>query len=110
MLPTLPDLEVQVISGGITGGADIADDLALLHFLPNGHADGGTMGIQSVISIVVLHLDVVPIPAAPGVDGVGYGDGPIRCRKNGRSFRRSDVGSAVIGNFSSKGVLTVSKP
>ena len=80
-LPILPDLEVQVISGRIAGGADIADYLALLHFLPNGHADGGTMGIQSVISIVVLHLDVVPIPAAPGVDGVGNGDCAIcRCQ------------------------------
>ena len=70
-LPILPDLEVQVISGRIAGGTDIADDLALLHFLPNGHTDGGTVGIQGVIGIVVLHLDVVPIPAAPGVDGVG---------------------------------------
>lgn len=62
--PILPDLEVQVVTGGISGGADVADHLALLHFLPNRYADGGTMGVQGIEGIVVVYLDVVPIPAA----------------------------------------------
>ena len=108
--PILPDLEVQVVTGGISGGADVADHLALLHFLPNRHADGRTMGVQGVEGIVVVYLDVVPVPAAPAVDGVGDGDGSVCCGQDGGSARRADVGAAVVGNFSSKGVLTVSKP
>lgn len=44
-LPILPYLKVQVVAGGISGGTHIADHFALLHFLPNGYADRGTMGI-----------------------------------------------------------------
>ena len=62
--PILPDLEVQVVTGGISGGSDVADHLALLHFLPNRYADGRTMGVQGIEGIVVVYLDVVPIPAA----------------------------------------------
>ena len=97
--PILPDLEVQVVAGGISSGADVADHLALLHFLPNRHADGGTMGVQGVEGIVVVYLDVVPIPAALRIDGVGYGDGSVCCGKDGRTFRRGDVGSAMVGDL-----------
>ena len=76
--PILPDLEVQVVTGGISGGADVADHLALLHFLSHGHADGRTMGVQGVKGIVVIEFDVVSIAAAPRVNGVGNGDGTIR--------------------------------
>ena len=68
------------------------------------------MGIQGVMGIVVLHLDVVPIPAAPGVDGVGYGDGPIRCRKDGRAARSANIGSAMVGNLPGEGIFPVPKP
>ena len=85
-------------------------DFALFHFLPYGHADRGTVGIQGVKSIVMVYLDIVSIPAAPSVDGIGNGDCAI-CRCQNRCTTRSaDIGSAVVGNFSSKGVLTVSKP
>ena len=109
-LSVLPYFKVQVVSGRIAGGTDITDDFALFHFLPYGHADRGTVGIQGVKSIVMVYLDIVSIPAAPSVDGIGNGDCAI-CRCQNRCTTRSaDIGSAVVGNFSSKGVLTVSKP
>jgi len=108
--PILPDLEVQVVTGGISGGADVADHLALLHFLPNRYADGGTMGVQGIEGIVVVYLDVVSIPAAPRVDGVGYGDGSVCCGKDGRTFRRGDVGSAMVGDLPGKRIFPVAKP
>ena len=66
-----------MVSGRIAGGTDITDDFALFHFLPYGHADRGTVGIQGVKSIVMVYLDIVSIPAAPSVDGIG-GRGWIR--------------------------------
>ena len=68
------------------------------------------MGIQRFVGIVVLYLDVVPISAAPGVDGVGNGDGPVRRGQDGGSARRGDVGSAVIGNLPGERVLPVTEP
>ena len=53
---------MQVVSGRIAGGTDITDDFALFHFLPYGHADRGTVGIQGVKSIVMVYLDIVSIP------------------------------------------------
>lgn len=53
---------------------------------------------------------MVPIPAAPRVDGVGYGDGPVCRGKDGRTFRRGDVGPAVVGNLPGEGIFPVSKP
>lgn len=47
-LSVLPYFKVQVVSGRIAGGTDITDDFALFHFLPYGHADRGTVGIQGV--------------------------------------------------------------
>ena len=87
---------MQVVAGGIPSGADITDYLALLHFLPYSHTDRGTMGIQGIEGIVVVYFDVVPIPAAPRVNGVGNGDGTIRCRKNGRTARSADIGSCLL--------------
>ena len=68
------------------------------------------MGIQSVEGIVVVYLDVVPIPAAPRIDGVGYGDGSVCCGKDGRTFRRGDVGSAMVGDLPGERIFPVAKP
>ena len=101
---------MQVVSGRIAGGTDITDHFALFHLLTYGHADRGTVGIQSVEGIIVIYLDMVSIPTTPRVDGISNGNCSICGRKNGRPARSADIGSAVVGNFPSKGVLTVSKP
>ena len=77
-LPVLPHLEVEMVSGRVPGGAYIANHLALLDLLACHHTDGGTVGIQGFIGVVVAHFDVVPVSAAPGVYPVGDGDGAIR--------------------------------
>lgn len=108
-LPILPNFKMQMVSGRVAGGTDIADHFALLHFLPHGYADRGTVGIQGVEGIVVVELDMVSIPTAPRIDGVGDGDGAVRSRKDGRSTRSADIGSAVVGNFPGEGVLPVAE-
>ena len=57
----------EVVSGRVPGGAYIANHLALLDLLACHHTDGGTVGIQGFVGVVVAHFDVVPVPAAPGV-------------------------------------------
>ena len=99
-----------MVAGGISSGAHIADHFALFHFLPHGHADGGTVCIQGFVGIVMSYLDVVSIPAAPRVDGVGNGDGSIRCGKDRRAARCADIGSVVVSDFPGEGILTVPKP
>ena len=98
-----------MVSGRISGCTHIADHFALLHFLPHGYADGGAVGIKGFIGIVMLYLDVVSIPAAPRVDGVGDGDDAIRRRKDGRSTRSANIGSVVVGDFPGEGVLPVAE-
>lgn len=71
---------------------------------------GGTVGIQGVEGIVVIYFDVVSVSSAPGVDSVGDGDGSVCGRKDGGSSRSADVGSAVVGNLPSEGVLPVAEP
>ena len=109
-LPVLPHLEVEVISGRVPGGAYIADHLALLDLLACHHTDGGTVGIQGFIGVVVAHFDVVPVPAAPGVYPVGDGDGAIGGRKDGGAARSADVGAAVVVDFPSEGIRPVAEP
>ena len=82
-LPVLPHLEVEMVSGRGPGGTYITNHLALLDLLACHHTDGGTVGIQGFIGVVVAHFDVVPVSAAPGVYPVGDGDGAIRSRKDG---------------------------
>ena len=83
-LPVLPHLEVEVVSGRVSGGAYIANHLALLDLLACHHTDGGAVGIQGFIGVVVAHFDVVPVPAAPGVYPVGDGDSAICSRAGGK--------------------------
>ena len=101
---------MQVVSGRIAGGTDIAYHFALFHFLPYGYADRGAVGIQGVKSIVMVYLDMVSIPTAPRVDGICNGDCAICRCQNRCTTRCTNIGSAMIGDFPSKGVLTVSKP
>ena len=63
-----------------------------------------------VSKVVVVYLDVVSIPAAPRIDGVGYGDGSVCCGKDGRTFRRGDVGSAMVGDLPGERIFPVAKP
>ena len=74
------------------------------------------MGIFTVLaiaihnSIIVAYLDMISISTAPRVDGISNGNCAICRCQNWCTTRRSNIGSAMICNFSSKGVLTVSKP
>ena len=57
----------------------------------------------------MIQFNMVSIAATPRVDGVGDGDGAVRRRKDGRSPRSANVGSAVIGNLPGEGVLPVAE-
>ena len=109
-LSVLPHLEVEVVSGRVPGGAYIANHLALLDLLACHHTDGGTVGIQGFVSVVMAHFDVVPVPAAPGVYPIGDGDGAIRSSKDGGAARSADVGAIVVVDLPSKGIRPVAEP
>ena len=108
-LPILPHLKVEMVSGRASGSAHITNYLALFHFLSYSHADRGTVCIQSVEGIIVVELNVVSIPAAPRVDGVGNGDSTVCCGPNGSFTRCADIGSVVVSDFPCEGILTVPK-
>ena len=67
------------------------------------------MCIQGLVGVVMPYLDVVPIPAAPGVDGVGNGNGAVRSRKDGSTAWSADIGSVVVGNFPGEGIFPVAE-
>ena len=60
-LPVEVHLEVQVIAGGVSGQADVADDLPLLHVLTLGDGKGAEMGVRGLEAVAVVDHDVEPV-------------------------------------------------
>src|SRR5688572_1676565 len=84
-------LEVQVVAGGRTGGADPADHLPLAYLLTRTHADGGLVRIagREALPLVpaVVETGVVAVPAVPaGAQDLARGRGEDR-----RAAARRDV-------------------
>ena len=55
----LPHLQMQVVSGGIAGGAHITDQFALLHILARTGSHRAHVRVQGGIGIAIGHFAVV---------------------------------------------------
>lgn len=104
-----PHLKVQMIPRAVSGTADITDHLTLPHGLTGYHTNLGTVGIQGVICLIMLHLNEVPIAAAPRVGGISKSDGAVCGSQDRRPFRRGNIGADVGADFPRNGVDTLAK-
>src|SRR3546814_6430436 len=81
------DLVVQVRPGGAAGGADVADDLALLHAGALGDALGDALhvGVRGLVGRAVAQAHVLPVAAvAAGVVDDAVAGGIDRRAAGGR--------------------------
>src|SRR5690554_2311619 len=88
-------LEVQVASGGSSGGPDTCDDLANGHVLAVADADSAAhdVGVRGGEAIAVVDLDEVAVTAVPArVDDPAAG-----CSVDRRIAARAEIGSHVPG-------------
>ena len=78
-------------AGGVAGGADIADGLALRDVIADRHGQGRLVCVEGGIAVAVVDDDVI----APGA-GIGRGRDRAGLRgKDGRTGRRAEVNAVM---------------
>lgn len=95
------DLEVEVGAGGVAGGADVANHLALAHARAAGDGEGAHVRIERHAAAAVVYHDVVAVAVAVvGDDGSDAAVGG----EYGRTARRANVLARVEAHLVEDGV------
>ena len=61
LVSAIPHLKMQVRPGRVSGRSHFRDDLALLHGLPGGYRQNGTVPVQGFIPVTVRDPDIIPV-------------------------------------------------
>ena len=87
------DLEMQMRSAGMAGGADGANHISLAYALATAHVDRAQVGIQRLEVIAVIHHNHIAITVVipPGVD-----DHTCICGVDCFPFISGDVDTPVV--------------
>ncbi len=97
VLDAVTDFEVDVGPGGLTGAADVGDDLALLHVVADVGDDLGGVAVERLAAVGVLNDDVVAVASVPSAC-LGDDYVTLRTRHDGGAGRRGEVDSVVSVN------------
>ena len=88
---------MEVRPGRIAGGADITDQLALLHAVAGGNRIGRKMTVTGLDFAAMLDLDVIAVtPEALGLGDDPVGRGLDRCAGRSRKVDPLVVAIAVV--------------
>lgn len=93
-------LKVEMGSGGVSGGAGDADDIALIDILPHAHLPAGHMGIQRRVAAAVRDDHIVAVRT--GILGHDHGSRLSGIDRAGIAHP-ADVGTLVVGGSDAAG-------
>lgn len=96
----LRHLKMEMGSGGVSGGAGDADDIALIDILSHTHLPAGHMGIQRRVAAAVRDDHIVAIGA--GILGHDHGSRLGGIDRAGITHP-ADVGTLVVGGADAAG-------
>ena len=93
VLPVHDEADMQVVAGGIAGGAHLGDRVVLADRLPHTHEQPAAMGVQRTDSAAVVDDQIVAVAGRSG----GRDDRPTLHRQNRGAVAIGDVQAIVVG-------------